>query len=220
MPLNRRSLAKLSLTALVLQGGGIGLLSRAQADDENVLSRRLMLRDPEIPASGNPDGDVTIIEYLDYQCPYCRKIHPVLESLAREDAKLRLVYKNWPILGDASIYAAQMALAAREQGKYAQAHEALISLTSKLTTTVTDTTLAKAGVDVERARGVLVKDVAAIGAVLKRNAAQAKGLDFQGTPGFIVGKFRVPGPLAADQFKMAIADARKALASEPKRDEL
>ncbi len=218
MPLTRRSLAKISLSALLMQGAAAGLGVSAQAEEEDVLSRRLMLHDPEIPASGNPEGDVTIVEYLDYQCPYCRKVHPVLEQLAREDGKLRLVYKNWPILGESSIYAAQMALAAREQGKYAAAHDALISLTAKLTTTATDDALAGAGIDVERARAVLVKDVAAIGAVLKRNAAQAKGLGLQGTPGFIVGKFRVPGVLQPAQFKQAIADARKAMAQERKQD--
>lgn len=215
MHVTRRSLAKISLSAFALQGSAAAFLSHALAD-ENVLSRDAILRDPDIPATGNPDGDVTVVEYLDYQCPYCRKVHPILEQVAREDGRVRLVYKNWPVFGEDSVYAAQMALAAREQGKYTQAHAALISLNTKVTATVTDKALADAGIDLERAKAERVKNIQAIGAVLKRNHAQAEGLGLQGTPGFIIGKFRVPGVLTLAQFKQAIGDARVALANEPK----
>jgi protein-disulfide isomerase len=218
MHVTRRSLAKISLSALALQGSAAAFLTRALADDKDVLSRDAILRDPDIPATGNPDGDVTVVEYLDYQCTYCRKVHPILEQAAREDGRVRLVYKNWPVFGEDSVYAAQMALAAREQGKYTQAHAALISVNTKVTATLTDKALADAGIDLERAKAERVKNIEAIGAVLKRNHAQAEGLGLQGTPGFIIGKFRVPGVLTLAQFKQAIGDARVALANEPKKD--
>jgi protein-disulfide isomerase len=216
MQVTRRSLAKISLSAVALHGGAMAFLSQALADGENVLSRDAILRDPDIPATGNPDGDVTVVEYLDYQCPYCRKVHPILEQAAHEDGRTRLVYKNWPVFGEDSVYSAQMALAAREQGKYVQAHAALIGLNTKVTATVTDKALADAGIDVERAKAERVKNIQAIGAVLKRNHAQAEALGLRGTPGFIIGKFRVPGALSLENFKLAIADARKALAQDAK----
>jgi protein-disulfide isomerase len=81
---------------------------------------------------------------------------------------------------------------------------------------VTDKALADAGIDVERAKAERVKNIQAIGAVLKRNHAQAEALGLQGTPGFIIGKFRVPGVLSLENFKLAIADARVALAQDAK----
>src|SRR5580704_13979549 len=104
-----------------------------QSDD--VLSRDNVLRDPEIPALGNPKGDLTVVEYFDYQCPYCKKMAPELAQLAREDGHLRLVLKDWPIFGEISKSAAKLALAAQYQSKYAEAHDALIGADTKLTET-------------------------------------------------------------------------------------
>jgi len=91
-----------------------------------------VLRDPEGPAIGNPQGDLTIVEYFDYQCPYCKKVPPELAKIAKEDGKLRIVLKDWPIFGGVSQYAAKMVLAARYQNKYQEAHAALIGATTKL----------------------------------------------------------------------------------------
>lgn len=178
---------------------------------ENVLSEALVLRDPAIPAAGNPNGDITIVEFSDYQCPYCRKAHPVLQKVARDDGNIRLVFKIWPVFGAASVYAGQMVLAARAQKKYNEAHSALITLDDRLTDAAVDKTLAAAGIDVVRAKKDLRENIKEIGAVLKRNHAQADALGFQGTPSFIIGKFRVPGALSEEMFKQAVADARKAL---------
>jgi protein-disulfide isomerase len=179
------------------------------AEDDDPLSQARILRDPDLPALGNADGDITIVEYYDYQCPYCRKISPELAEVVRDDGKVRLVLKDWPIFGGASIYAARLALAAKYQDKFAQAHEALISLHEKLSEAKVDAALAGAGIDVARAKRDLEANRAAIDALLARNHEQALGLGFQGTPAFIIGHFRVPGaPNAA--FKQAIADARKA----------
>ena len=178
---------------------------------ENVLSEDLVLRDPAITAAGNPNGDITIVEFSDYQCPYCHKAHPVLQKVARDDGNIRLVFKIWPVFGAASVYAGQMALAARAQKKYNEAHTALITMNDRLTDASTDKTLAAVGVDVMRAKKDLRENINEIGAVLKRNHAQAEALGFQGTPSFIIGKFRVPGALTEEIFKQAVADARKAL---------
>lgn len=183
----------------------------ALAQQDDVITEQLIWRDPAIPAAGNPDGNLTIAEYSDFNCPYCRKVFPVLQKVVREDGNIRLVYKLWPIFGPASVYAAQMTLAARGQGKYVQAYEALMASASRVTEASTDKTLAAIGVDVNRAKQDLRKNIGEIGGVLKRHHAQAEGFGFQGTPSFIVGKFRLSGAQSEEIFKLAIADARKAL---------
>ncbi len=159
---------------------------------------------------GNPQGDITIVEWFDYQCPFCKKISPVLDQVVNEDKKVRLVLKDWPILGEPSGYAARLVLAAKYQNKYEFAHRALIGAVGRLTEGVIDETLAKAGVDVIKAKADLAANKATIDALLKRNNEQAEAFGFRGTPAFVVGTFRVPGGLTAEQFKLAIADARKA----------
>src|SRR5215469_6371831 len=96
-------------------------------------SEAQVLRDPDVPVAGNPDGDVTIVEWFDYNCPYCRKLEPELRQVVQDDGKVRLVWKDWPILGPVSIIATRMALASRYQDKFVQAHEAMMGINSKLT---------------------------------------------------------------------------------------
>ncbi|MFL6791102.1 MAG: DsbA family protein [Bradyrhizobium sp.] len=201
--------------ALGLLGAGAILLGAgtARAEEEKVLTEALVLRDPDIPAAGNPDGDITIVEWFDYNCPYCRKIEPELRQVVQDDGKVRLVLKDWPILGDVSKVAARMALAAKYQGKFLAAHEAMIGVSSRLTEPRIRELLAGAGVDMNRLNRDLATNAKAIAAILARNNDQAEAFGFRGTPSFIVGKFRVPGILTMAEFEMVIADARKAKAS-------
>jgi protein-disulfide isomerase len=216
LPVRRRTRRE----ALGLLGAGTLMLGVApgpalgQSDDETVLTEALVLRDPDIPAAGNIDGDITIVEYFDYQCPYCRKLEPELRQVVQDDGKVRLVLKDWPILGPVSVIAARMALASKFQDKYIQAHEALIGVNSKLTEPRMRELLAGAGIDVDRLDRDLVTNTKAIDAILARNSDQATAFGFKGTPSFIVGKFRVPGILTMAEFDQVIADARKAKASK------
>lgn len=194
-----------ALMAGLAPGAAIG-----QSGDDNVLTEAAVLRDPDIPAAGNANGDITIVEWFDYQCPYCRKLEPELQQVIKDDGKVKLVLKDWPILGPASVYAARLALATRYQGKFVEAHAALIGLDVRLTEAGARDRLAKAGIDVDRATADLEANQQAIAALLKRNDDQATAFGFRGTPAFIVGKFRVPGALTKEQFGQAIADARKA----------
>jgi protein-disulfide isomerase len=189
----------------------VGLSAIARGDPpDDILSRDSVLRDPEIPSLGNPKGDLTIVEFFDYQCPYCRKMAPHLAKLTQEDGNIRLVLKDWPVFGDVSVYAAKLALASKYQNKYPQAHQALIEADSKLTVDAVNDRLAKAGVDVAAATADLAAHQKTIDDLLARNSAQAEAFGFQGTPGFIVGTFRVPGVLEMKVFKQVIADARAA----------
>lgn len=184
--------------------------AQEQGAASDVLSKDAVLRDADNPVLGNPQGDITIVEYFDYQCPYCKTVAPVLTQVVKDDGKVRLVLKDWPILGEPSKYAARLVLAAKYQNKYQAAHEALIGRTGRLTETGADEALTGAGVDLAKAKADLAANKAAIDALLKRNDAQAQAFGFRGTPALIVGTFRIPAALTAEQFKLAIADARKA----------
>jgi protein-disulfide isomerase len=196
--------------------GGAALLGampgRAQAQAEP--TEALVLHDADNPVFGNPDGDITIVEWFDFNCPYCRKLEPDLRQVVHDDGKVRLVLKDWPILGPVSVVAARVALACKFQGKYDKAHDAMIGVSSKLTEPRIDELIAGAGVDVDRAKKDLATNAKAIDGMLARNNEAAEGLGFRGTPAFIVGKFRVPGVLTMDQFEQVIADARKVKASK------
>ena len=182
----------------------------AQSGDDGVLSRASVWHDPEVPALGNPEGDVTLVEYFDYQCPVCRQLHPQLSRAVRDDGRVRLVSKAWPIFGGVSVDAARIALAAKYQGRFAEAHEALFTAKAPLTQAAIPELLSKAGVDPARAAIDLASNRNAIDAVLARNQTQAVAFGFLGTPAFIVGTFRVNGGLDAAGFRQVIAEARAA----------
>jgi protein-disulfide isomerase len=190
--------------------GATAQLAMAQGEEP---TEAAVLHDPDIPVAGNPDGDIAIVEWSDYQCPYCRKLEPELQQVVQDDGKVRWLRKDWPILGPVSIVAARMALACKFQNKYDKAHDAMMGVNSKLTEPRINELLAGAGIDVDRAKRDLASNAKTIDDILKRNNTQAEALGFRGTPSFIVGKFRVPGVLTMAQFEQVIADARKAKAS-------
>lgn len=202
--------------ALGLFGASVTLLGAAAmsrpalAQGDDVLTEALVLRDPDVPATGNLEGDVNIVEWFDYNCPYCRKIAPEISQVVQDDGKVRMVLKDWPILGEVSKFGARMALAAKYQDKYMTAHEAMIGVSSKLTEPRIRELLDGAGIDMDRLNRDAATNAKAIDSILARNNDQAIAFGFKGTPSFIVGKFRVPGILTMAQFEMVIADARKA----------
>src|SRR3981189_77251 len=187
-PLTRRETLRALGAGAVMLGIAPKSSLAQSASDEKTLTEALVLRDPDIPVAGNADGDITIVEYFDYQCPYCRKIEPQPRQVGQDDGKVRLVLKDWPVLGPVSVIAARMAMATKYQDKYLQAHEALIGVNSKLTEPRIGELLAGAGIDVDRLNRDLVTNARAIDAILARNDDQAKAFGFKGTPSFIAGK--------------------------------
>ena len=169
--------------------------------------RREIFDDPATPIGGNPQGDVTIVEFFDYRCPYCKQVQPALQALLDQDHKLRFVYKEMPVLGAPSITAAHAALAARLQGKYEFFHAAMMATKGQITDEVVYQVAGSVGLDVDR----LKHDMAApeIDRAVKDNLALASALDIRGTPGFIIGDHIVPGAIDLDALKDMIADARK-----------
>jgi protein-disulfide isomerase len=181
---------------------------RAEVAQKGVSENQAQLyRDPDTPVGGNPNGDVTIVEFNDYQCPYCKKAHQAMKSVAGADGKVRIIYKDLPILGDASKIAAQAALASIKQGKHQALHSALMDFSGKLDR---DKILEIAvGVGIDRAR--LEKDMEdpKIKEVIDRNMSLASSLGVRGTPAFVIGKQFVPGAVDASTLKELIAEARK-----------
>jgi len=181
---------------------------KGESARQAIVERRSeLLSDASAPIAGNPQGDVTIVEFFDYRCPYCKQVEPHLEALLKEDPKLRIVYKEFPVLGPESLYAARMALAASKQGKYAAFHDAMMAAKGKISEETILGVARAAGIDLTRAK----TDMAApdIQEIIKRNYALADALDIQGTPAFIVGETIVPGATDLDNLRRLITEARK-----------
>jgi protein-disulfide isomerase len=169
--------------------------------------REGLLNDPESPITGNPQGDVTIVEFSDYQCPYCKRAHAAVKSVLAADGKVRLVFKDLPILGEPSRIAALAALAARAQNKHLAMHNALMEYPGKLDRDKIMEIAGSVGLDVAQ----LQKDMEdpKLKALIERNMELAQALGVRGTPAFVIGKQFVPGAVDAGTLKQMIADARK-----------
>jgi protein-disulfide isomerase len=170
--------------------------------------QRAILAPPEIELAGARDADVTIVEYFDYNCPYCKRIDPTFRQLLAEDKRIALIYKDWPIFGDISVYAARCALAAQWQGKYFVAHDALLGAAPFDQTSQVESVLRDAGIDVGRLKRDLISHAEEISAALARNSAEARALELQGTPGILVGRLLMPGGADIGFFKKLIAQIR------------
>jgi len=170
--------------------------------------QKAMLTSPGAEPVGALDADVTIVEYFDYNCPYCKKMAPVLQGLLTEDHQVRILYKDWPILGDTSVYAARAALAAQWQHKYLVAHDALIDGPRLETPAEVDATLSHVGVNLIRLTKDRAKHSAEIDALLERNDEEAHALSIRGTPGIVVGRQLLPGIVDLGGLKRLVAEAR------------
>jgi protein-disulfide isomerase len=166
-----------------------------------------LMQDAAAPVGGNPAGDVTIVEFFDYQCPYCKAVAPDLAKALAADGKIRMVYKEFPILGPASITAAKAALAAQAQGHYVAFHDKLIGFKSHLSDDDVFAVAATVGLDVARLKTDMEKPE--IKATIKRNYGLADKLRVQGTPAFIIGDEMLPGAASLDELTAAVKRARK-----------
>lgn len=170
--------------------------------------QKVMLAAPGTEPVGAADADVTIVEYFDYNCPYCKKMAPVLEGLLKEDHHVRIVYKDWPILGYVSVYAAKAVLAAQWQHKYRIAHDALINGPRLATTAQVDAALSGVGVNLDTLSKDRANHSAEIDALIERNDQEAHALTLRGTPGIVVGRQILPGIVDFGGLKRLVADAR------------
>lgn len=190
----------------------IDILQRRQEEQQTaslaqVLSarRELLERDPNAPVLGNPDGDVTIVEFFDYNCPFCKQAAPILKALIEQDNGVRLVYREWPILSEGSVFATRAALASREQGKYEEFHWALMDLPRANESSVLRAA-ESIGLDIEK----LLIDMEApeIDEHIALSMRLTQELGFQGTPSFVIGDAVAPGLIQLDQMKIMVEDSR------------
>jgi protein-disulfide isomerase len=158
--------------------------------------------------SGNPQGDVTIVEFFDTRCPYCRKLEPVMAKLLAEDHRVRLVYKDLPILGPPSVLGSKALLAARRQGGYEQLRDAIMAAPPQTTKAVIRE--AAEGLGLDWARLARDMDDPAIQTQIEENLRLAQAVGVNGTPAMLIGDVLVPGAVDLPELREAVAAARKA----------
>ena len=181
--------------------------AEAAAQQEVLSNRRELLeRDPNAPVIGNPDGDVTIVEFFDYNCPYCKRVAPEVARVLDTDGNVRVVYREWPILGEGSVFAARAALAARRQGRYAEFHEALMGMKGRVDEASTIRAARRIGLDIDRLRADM--EAPEVAEHIETSMRLADQLGFNGTPSFVIGEALAPGFIDYDQLMALVEGAR------------
>lgn len=185
---------------------------RVQAQAALTTHRQDLFADAKSPSAGKADGSVTIVEFFDYRCGYCKRVTPTVQKLMAEDPSLRVVFKELPILGPESNVAALAALAAHEQGGYVKFHQALMA-SSDLTPDAIVKLAKETGLDADR----LQKDMGKpeLQTVLAKNRMLSEALAIQATPAFVIGDEVVPGALSEEAFKNLIAKAKAKAQAQP-----
>jgi protein-disulfide isomerase len=164
-----------------------------------------LLRDPGVPFIGAEAADVTIISFIDYNCPYCKRMQPELAGIVEADPRVRVLYKEWPIFGDASEQASRIAIAASYQGMYEEAHNAFMGSPTPISGADDALRLAReAGVDMARLEQDMRARADDIDAVLQRTGAEAAALALRGTPAFIINGNMIPGALPPGQLEAVV----------------
>lgn len=161
-----------------------------------------IFRSASSPVIGNAQGDVTLVEFFDYQCGYCKRAQPDLERLVKQDSGLKIVLKEFPILGPASVTAARASLAAQKQGKYLDFHTKMMGLKGQLTDDVIYETAQQVGLDLDKLKQDM-NDPSVV-AELRANMDLAEALGVQGTPAFVINDQIIPGAVGFDALKSQI----------------
>ena len=165
-----------------------------------------LFRDPADPSKGNPRGAVTVVEFFDPRCGYCKQMRPVIAELLRRQADVRWVMKDLPILGPASVLASRALLASQRQGKYAELHDALLKLREEPAEPVLRREAERAGLDWARLKRDM--DDPSVQRRLDANARLAQALGIEGTPAMVVGETLVPGATDLASLERLVAEAR------------
>jgi protein-disulfide isomerase len=177
-----------------------------QREDALLANADAIFKSPSDLVAGNPDGDVTMVEFFDYNCGWCKKGLPEVLSLIEKDKGLRVVMKEFPIFGGDSDYAAQAALASKAQGKYWAFHVALLGHEGKLTRDSVDEIAKAQGLDLDKLKADM--QAPEISQAIASNQKLAQELNITGTPAFVIDKTVVPGYLPVDGLMAAINEVR------------
>ncbi|MGV6812278.1 MAG: DsbA family protein [Brevirhabdus sp.] len=168
--------------------------------------RELLTSDPNAPVLGNPDGDVVVVEFFDYNCPYCKRAAENVEALIKTDPGIKVVYREWPILSEGSTVAARASLASRKQGLYEPFHDAMMGQRGKLNEAIVMKLARKVGLDVDQLRADM--QAPEIDEHIQVSNFLAQALQFSGTPSFVIGDELVPGMVDLDQMQDLVSAAR------------
>ncbi|MBV1799209.1 DsbA family protein [Siccirubricoccus sp. G192] len=167
-----------------------------------------LFRDPADPVRGNPQGVVTLVEFFDARCGYCKQLHPTMEQLLRRQPDVRLVLKDLPILGPNSVLASRALLAAQRQGKYAELHDALLKLREEPAEPVLRREAERIGLDWARLRREM--DDPVVQQRLAGTMRLAQALRIEGTPALVIGDTVIPGAVDLATLERLVAEARPA----------
>ncbi len=180
----------------------------AQGEQMSALEtqRELIERDPNAPVVGNPEGDVTVVEFFDYNCPYCKRAAAEMTKLMETDKNVRVVYREWPVLGEGSVYAARAALAARKQDKYQEFHEAMMALSGRANEESVTKVAQEIGLDMDKLKADM--EAPEVEEHIQTSMSLTQALGFRGTPSFVIGDALVPGFVDLDQLELYVDDAR------------
>lgn len=203
--MNRRTILSRAVLALVALGLPLAPSGAQQRPD---LSRKAVVDDPIAPKRAGAGFDVSVVEFFDYNCPYCRRMEPVIAGLLKADPKVRIVYRDWPIFGPASREASRAAIASQWQGRHAAFHKALMTSPGKLDSAGIKAAATRAKVDWPRLQRDLMGHGADIDALLARTDAIAGAIGVNGTPVLIVGSQVVPGAVDLPTLRRLVATAR------------
>ncbi|MGE0281490.1 MAG: DsbA family protein [Rhizobiaceae bacterium] len=183
---------------------------RAAQEGEAVVALKAraeeLFRDNDSPVGGNPNGDVSMVEFFDYNCPYCRQVTPIMDEAEKADPKLRVVYKEFPILGPNSMFSAKAALAIHRQGKYLDFHREMMLDRGVADEAKVIRIAGKIGADIERMKSDMNNP--AIAAMIEKNLALAQTLRINGTPGFVIGEQIARGAIDLKTMQSLIQEAR------------
>ncbi|MFO8125581.1 DsbA family protein [Yoonia sp.] len=181
--------------------------AQAAAQAEVLLRQRDFLEnDPNAPFVGNAEGSTVVVEFFDYNCPYCKRAAGDVKALLEADEDVRVVYREWPILGEGSVFAARAALAARAQDKYEEMHWGLMEMRGRAEEASVLVLARSVGLDMDR----LVADMQGeeVNDHIANSLQLAQSLGFTGTPAFVIGDALVPGAVPLSDLQGYIADAR------------
>ncbi|WP_323718121.1 MULTISPECIES: DsbA family protein [Paracoccus] len=200
-------LAGASLLALPVLGGTALAQERANPMPDDL--RKSLERDPTAPVLGNPQGDITLTEFFDYNCPFCRKMVEPMHRLISSDPNLRVVFREWPVFGEDSEFAARASLASLQQGRYWQFHTALFRTRGRVTEEAAMRAAREVGLDTGR----LERDMAAeqVERHITMSGMLAEHMGLMGTPTFVAGDEGAFGQYSLDDLRGLVQRARKTM---------
>lgn len=208
--MNRRQM--IAAASALVAGSAMSVPALAKVRRDNPMPedlRKSLERDPNAPVLGNPKGNITLTEFFDYNCPFCRTMVPTVKKVLAADSNLRIVFREWPVFGEGSYFAAQASLASLDQGKYWQMHSALMSLKGRAVEATVLRAAREAGLDIEKLRADM--DKPRVHEHIERSHELADHMGLAGTPSFIAGDEALFGKQTHKQLQDMIARGRAIL---------